>query len=165
MRAPVLLFAIPLLLAASGCCGGYSVVQTRVMSGADIPSGDAGDGGDEAEVARGNAYVLSYSRLGEPPNTCGSGAQYLERLWVKVPSIGVGQTHVIGAGGVVAVYSREEAGGLTRARSIEGSIKIEAVEGSEVRATLAISITLPSGEVVALDDDYDFHPPRPGGRG
>jgi hypothetical protein len=154
MRA--LLLAIPLLLAASGCCGGYSVVRTTVASGADLPSEGASD------TPRGSAFVLHYSRLGEPPNACGSGAQYLERLWVKVPSIAAGQTHVIGTGGVTAVYSREEAGAVSRAKSIEGSIRINEVNGAEVSATVVIAITLPTGDVVALDDDYDFHPARAG---
>jgi hypothetical protein len=156
MRVPVLLVAIPLLLAVSGCCGGYSVVRTTVASGADLPSGDATD------VPRGSAFVLHYSRFGEPPNACGSGMQYVERLWVKVPSIAPGQTHMIGHGGVVAVYSREEGGAVSRARAIEGSIRINEVEGAEVHATVVIGITLPTGEVIALDDDYDFHPARAG---
>jgi hypothetical protein len=156
MRAPALFLAIPLLLAASGCCGGYSVVRTTVASGADLPAADTGD------MPRGTAFVMHYSRLGEPPNACGSGAQYLERLWVKVPSILPGQTHVIGAGGVVAIYSREEAGAVSRASAIEGSIRINEVEGLEVNATVVIGIKLPTGEVVQLDDDYDFHPARAG---
>ncbi|HLM74782.1 MAG TPA: hypothetical protein VK459_18870, partial [Polyangiaceae bacterium] len=149
MRA--LLLAIPLLLAASGCCGGYSVVRTTVASGADLPSEGASDTPRGSAAA---AFVLHYSRLGEPPNACGSGAQYLERLWVKVPSIAAGQTHTIGAGGVTAVYSREEAGAVSRASSIEGSIRINEVDGAEVSATVSISITLPTGDVVTLDDDY-----------
>lgn len=151
--------AIPLFLAASGCCGGYSVVRTTVAKGAELPS----EGASEAPRGRTSAaFVLHYSRLGEPPNACGSGAQYLENLWVKVPSIAEGQTHVIGMGGVVAVYSREEGGAVSRAKSIEGQIRIEDVDGGEVRATVAIAITLPEGEVVTLDDDYDFHPAQPG---
>jgi hypothetical protein len=154
-----LLLGIPLVLAASGCCGGYSVVRTTVASGTERPS----EGSQGApRMPRDRAFVLSYSRLGEPPNACGSGAQYFERLSVTVPSIAAGQTHVIGSGGVIATYSREEAGGVSRARSIEGSIRINEVEGGEVRATISIEITLPQGEVVTLDDDYDFHPAQPG---
>ncbi|MCK6593210.1 MAG: hypothetical protein L6Q76_37110 [Polyangiaceae bacterium] len=154
MRA--LLVAIPLFVAASGCCGGYSVVRTTVASGTEMPS-PTSEGASGA--ARG--HVLNYSRLGEPPNACGSGAQYFERLLVKVPSIAAGQTHVIGAGGVVATYAREDAGGVSRAKSIEGSIRINEIDGAEVRATVVIAITLPQGDVVKLDDDYDFHPAEP----
>jgi hypothetical protein len=60
------------------------------------------------------------------------------------------------------VYSREEGGAVSRARAIQGSIRINEVEGAEVHATVVIGITLPTGEVIALDDDYDFHPARAG---
>jgi hypothetical protein len=145
-------------LVVSGCCGGYSVVRTTVMSRVDLRAADDGGGSADELVSSGTAYVLHYSRLGEPPNTCDSGVQYLEKLWIKVPSITPGKAYAVGEGGAAAIYSRDQGGAVVRASKITGSVRINEVEGAEVMATLSVSITLRSGEVVELDDDYEFHP-------
>lgn len=160
MRAPCLALALPALLFLSGCCGGYSVVSTRFAERAELRPGD------EQPVVRGNAYVLHYSRLGEPANTCGAGLQYLEHLYLRLPSLQAGQTYTIGASGVTASYSREqgEQGGqgrpATGAKSITGMIEIVELADGDVRTSLEVVITLPSGDEVELDDAYDFHPLR-----
>lgn len=147
--------AILIPLALAGCCGGYSVVRTTVLSGVDATPG-ASD-----EVQRGRAFLLKYSRLGEPPNACGSGTQYLENLSIRVPTMRPGDTHSIGKAGVAATYFREQANEIVRASAIKGSIRINAIEGAEVKADLVVTITLPSGETVDLDDEYEFHPDTP----
>ena len=57
IRAALVIVAV----SASGCCGGYSVVQTTVIDRADIRADQPG------AVREGSAFVMHYSRVGEPP--------------------------------------------------------------------------------------------------
>ena len=41
--------------------------------------------------------VLHYSRLGEPPNTCGSDVKITEDLWIQIPTAQPGQSFALGA--------------------------------------------------------------------
>lgn len=175
MRPSPLAFALPvLLLAASGCCGGYSVVRTTFVSrpaggaaAAQAPAPGLGEEGDapalppEPAGSSGEAYVLHYSRLGEPPSSCDSGLQYLEDLFIRVPSLRPGETHTIGQAGVIAMYSRSQQGPRSGAKQVLGTVRIVDREGGEVNAALDITILLPSGETVELDDEYTFHPGGP----
>lgn len=146
------------LLGLSGCCGGYSVVRTSFLHRAELrPTGPV-------EVAEGDTHVLHYSRLGEPPNSCKTSMKYVEDLWIQLPSLTVGQTYSIGEPGVGVAYSRllEGSGDPLKTKNISGSVTIKEVTSEVVSATLVMSIVLPSGETVQLDDDYAFHPDRPG---
>lgn len=136
----------------SGCCGGYSVVDTTVRNRAGVNA--------DGEVGSGDASVLHYSRLGEPPNTCSVDAKFSENLWIQVPSLRPGETHAFGRPGVVVAYERMKGGVRIRAKSVSGKVSIKASTPGRVVAALDAAITLPSGEIVKLDDDYDFHPPR-----
>jgi hypothetical protein len=142
------------LLVLSGCCGGYAVVRTTVLDHAELRPGPAG------EVQHGGAYVLHYSRLGEPPNDCGSEVKYLEDLRIRVPSLRVGETFLLGTEGVTASYSRQQGETTVSSRSISGTLTINEQTGESVAVALAITITLQTGEVVSLDDEYAFHPSR-----
>ena len=155
MRALLAAASLIASLLATGCCGGYAVVRTTAHSRAGVSTG--------GELERAETSVLRYSRVGEPPNACGSGAQYQESLWIQLPSLRPGQAYSIGSPGVVAVYEREQAGEKSRARSVIGKVSIKDQRADRVVARLDVSITLQSGEVVKLDDDYDFH--TAGGRG
>jgi hypothetical protein len=137
---------------ASGCCGGYSVVQTTVIDHADIRPDQPG------AVRDGTAFVMHYSRVGEPPNDCGSKASYVEDLYVRVPSLRQGEVFTIDRNGVLASYERSIDGAPTEARSVVGTIAISGREGQDVIATVKITVTLASGETVELDDRYAFHP-------
>jgi hypothetical protein len=172
-RSPLAAFALPvLLLAASGCCGGYSVVRTTFVSrpaGSAAAAAEAPGLGEEGEApelpaapagSSGAAYVLHYSRLGEPPSSCDSGLQYLEDLFIRVPSLRPGETHTIGQGGVIAMYSRSQEGPRSGAKQVLGTVRIVEREGDDVTAALEVTIVLPSGESVELDDEYTFHPGR-----
>lgn len=139
------------LVLLSGCCGGYSVVRTTVAEHAAL--------GDKGELARADASnVLHYSRLGEPPNSCGSEVKYLEDLWIQVPSLAPGQAFTIGTPGVAASYSRQMGEEVLRAATVAGQIEIKSLEADGLTVALDVTITLPSGETVKLDDDYAFHP-------
>jgi hypothetical protein len=130
-------------------------VRTTVHAGAEVREG--------GELAAGSASVLRYSRVGEPPNACGSGAQYVETLWIQVPSIAPGQAYALGGPGVTAVYEREQGGATIRAQRVTGKVTIKKQRDRGVAVAVAVTVALPSGEVVKLDDDYDFHPAE-GGR-
>src|SRR5690349_19911396 len=91
----------------SGCCGGYSVVQTRLESEAARP-GAAG------------AHVLHFARVGEPPSTCGSGARYAEDLFIRVPSVRPGDTFALGSQGVTVSYTRTMQGPPETSQSASG---------------------------------------------
>jgi hypothetical protein len=151
--APFTLSVMSLLL-LSGCCGGYAVVRTTVMDHAELRPGPAG------EVQQGGAYVLHYSRLGEPPNDCGSEVKYLEDLRIRVPSMRAGETFALGTEGVSASYSRQQGELTVSSRSITGILTIQAQSGESVTVALEITITLQTGEVVSLDDEYAFYPAR-----
>lgn len=147
--------ALPPLLAgllsasAAGCCGGYSVVQTTVHDHAELRGG--------GEPSAGGAFVLHYSRLGEPPNACGSGAKYSEDLWVQVPSVQPGPIYTIGTPDVVATYLRDQDGNPVRATRISGKVRVKERTRDGVAVLLEVTIRLPSGESVKLDDEYAFH--------
>jgi hypothetical protein len=151
--APFTLSLMSLLL-LSGCCGGYAVVRTTVLDHAELRPGAEGG------VRNGEGYVLHYSRLGEPPNDCGSEVKYLEDLRIRVPSMRVGETFALGTEGVSASYSRQQGELTVSSRSITGTLTIHGQSGESVAVTLEITITLQTGEVVALDDEYAFHPAR-----
>jgi len=137
------------LLSTSSCCGGYAVVRTTVHDHAEVsPSG---------EVAAGSGTVLHYSRLGEPLNSCGSGTKYLEDLWIQVPSVQPGAAYALGAPGVVAAYLRGQDGNPVRATAVSGKIRIKEQTRDGLSAELQVTIRLPSGEEVKLDDEYAFH--------
>lgn len=104
--------------------------------------------------------MLHYSRLGEPPSSCDSGLQYLEDLFIRVPSLRPGDTHTIGQGGVVAMYSRSQQGPRSGAKQVRGTARIVERAGEDVMVALEVTIVLPSGEAVELDDEYAFHPAR-----
>jgi hypothetical protein len=143
----VLLLAITLPI--SGCCGGYAVVRTTVHDRAEVrPSG---------ELVPGGGTVLHYSRIGEPLNACGSGAKYVEDLWIQVPSTDPGAAFTLGAPDVVAVYVRDQEGNPVRATLVAGKLRIKERVGDGVAALLEVTVHLPSGEVVKLDDEYAFH--------
>jgi hypothetical protein len=144
------LAASALLLAASGCCGGYAVVSTTVHEHAVV--------GASGELTAGAATVLHYGRLGEPPNACGSGAKYVEDLWIQVPSTQAGATYVLGTPGVVAAYLRDQDGNPVRATSVSGTLRIKETTTSGLMVVLDLTIRLPSGEAARLDDEYAFHP-------
>jgi hypothetical protein len=149
MRQAECILLFGLTLAISGCCGGYAVVRTTVHDRAEVrPSG---------ELVPGGGTVLHYSRIGEPPNACGSGAKYAEDLWIQVPSVDPGAAFTIGAGDVIAVYVRDQDGNPVRATLVAGKLRIKERAGDSVDALLQVTIHLPSGEVVKLDDDYAFH--------
>lgn len=139
------------LLFTSGCCGGYSVVRTTIHDHAELRAG-------ADEPVRGNAEVLHYSRLGEPANSCGSSVRYAEALWIQVPALDPGRSHTLGAPGVVASYTRAAEGSEPEpARSIAGTVTIVERTADGVVASLEVQISLRAGEVVALDDEYEFH--------
>jgi hypothetical protein len=140
----------------SGCCGGYAVVRTTQLDHAEVRPG-----GDVA-VTQGDSAVLHYSRLGEPPNACGSGAQYVEDLWMQVPSLAQGSVYTLGAPGVVATYTRDQGAEKVGAKSITGKLTIKDRDASRVVVGVDVAIALPSGDVVKIDDDYDFHPVKAG---
>jgi len=140
------------VLLLSGCCGGYAVVRTTVLDHADLRPDKVG------EVRRGAGFVLHYSRLGEPPNDCNSEVKYLEDLRIRVPSMAVGETFVLGTEGVMASYARQQGESTIASSTITGTLQINAQSGESVMVELVITITLQSGEVVALDDEYAFHP-------
>jgi hypothetical protein len=141
------------LMPLAGCCGGYSVVSTTFMERAEVRG---------AEVAAGTGAVLHYSRLGEPPNACGSGSKYSEDLWIQVPSLSPGPALTVGAPGVSAMYRRDQDGNPVRATGVTGTIRIKERIESGFNVRLEIKVALPSGETIKLDDDYAFHP-RSGG--
>lgn len=142
------------LLLLSGCCGGYAVVRTTVLDHADLRPDKVG------EVRQGAGYVLHYSRLGEPPNDCNSEVKYLEDLRIRVPSVQVGATFALGTEGVMAAYTRQQGESTVSSSSITGTLTINEQSGESVKVSLAVTITLQTGEVVALDDEYAFHPAR-----
>jgi hypothetical protein len=147
------------LLFASGCCGGYAVVRTTVHDHAEVRAG-------ADEPVRGGAEVLHYSRLGEPANSCDANVKYVEDLWIQLPTLDAGRSYTIGAPGVVASYGRAAEGGeRVPARSIAGTVTIVERTADGVVASLEIQIALPSGDVVALDDEYAFHAARASQRG
>jgi hypothetical protein len=148
--------ALTSLLLVSGCCGGYAVVRTTVQDHAELRPGAAGEG----EVRPGEAHILHYSRLGEPPNDCGSEVKYLEDLRIRVPSMNVGETFVLGTEGVLVSYSRQQGGISVASKSVTGTLKINGRTAESVAVALTIKVTLASGEVVALDDEYAFYPAR-----
>ena len=144
--------SLPLFgLLLSGCCGGYSVVRTTMAENAQLK-------GTNELVQSPTSAVLHYSRLGEPPNSCGSEVKYVEHLWLQVPSLTPGQAYTIGGSGVVAAYTRQQGEQTVRSASIAGRIEIKAQTADGLKIALAVTITLPSGETVKLDDDYAFHP-------
>lgn len=136
----------------------------------DAANGANGSGAGSAGGAGGHrvqppppskAYVLHYSRLGEPANACGSGLQYLEDLFIRVPQIADGSTFTIGQNGVIALYARRserQDGPPSGAKKVEGTVRIVGRSGGDVNAELNIAIELPTGEMVELDDEYAFHP-------
>lgn len=140
------------LAAVPGCCGGYSVVRTTFVDRAEMRADDLGT------VREGDAFVLHFARLGEPPNDCGSSANYVEDLYIRVPSIGPGEVHTIDRNGVLASYERAIDGMERGARSIEGTVAIRGREGSDLAAHLNVTIRLSGGERVVIDDVYAFHP-------
>jgi hypothetical protein len=142
------------LLLLEGCCGGYAVVRTTVLDNAELRPGSAG------EVRHGQGHVLHYSRLGEPPNDCGSEVKYLEDLRIRVPSVRAGDSFVIGTEGVIASYTRQQGESTVSSSSISGTLHINEHSGESVAVALEITITLQTGEVVSLDDEYAFHPAR-----
>lgn len=152
--------AVAGLLPLAGCCGGYAVVRTTFLQGAEPgPQGST-------QAAADRAFVLHYSRLGEPPNSCGGDEQLIEDLRIQIPSLRVGQTYTIGQGGVVAMYTRAHTSApdaQERALSIAGTVTIEeppGPSGEGMEAELDIQITLATGEAVILNDTYAFHPHR-----
>ena len=112
------------------------------------------------EARQDDAYVLHYSRLGEPASSCGSGLQYVEDLFIRVPSLREGETFTIGQNGVSALYSRQQEGPPSGAKKISGTVQVVGREGEDVNAELDVVIVLPSGDTVELDDEYAFHPNR-----
>jgi hypothetical protein len=147
LAARGLLFAA--LLSLAGCCGGYSVVRTTVKDGGEASS---------------SGSVLHYSRLGEPPNACGSDVKIAEDLWIQVPSTGPGQSFTIGAPGVAARYSRDQGGNPVEAKGISGKVTIKERTAQGVVVRLDVTVGLPSGDSVRLDDEYAFHPQSAGER-
>jgi hypothetical protein len=148
------LLAVPALAAsllAAGCCGGYAVVRTTVLDRASVQEG--------GQIQNGQGSVLHFSRVGEPLSDCKPGAQYAEGLWIQVPSLQAGQTHTLGTAGVVAVYERKQDNAKIAATSITGTVTIGDRNPDRVVVAVAVTITLSTGEVVALDSEYDFHPP------
>jgi hypothetical protein len=143
-----------LLASVSACCGGFSVVRTTFVDRAELRGAASG----AMAVRDGDAVVLHYSRAGEPPNACGGDARRVENLWVRVPSVAPGAAHRIGEGGVVGAYELEEAKGTVQAKSVSGSVAFGERTKDGVETTLDLTIVLPSGEVVRLDDEYVFHP-------
>jgi len=125
----------------SGCCGGYSVVQTRVEGEPD-------------------AQILHYSRVGEPANACGSNVKYVEDLFIRAPSLRTGETLVLGSGGVTATYTRGQEGAPESTGRVSGTVVVLDQTPDGLAATLDVTIALASGEVVRLDDEYTFHPAR-----
>ena len=119
---------------------------------------DHAEVGAAGELAAGAATVLHYSRLGEPLNACGSGAKFVEDLWIQVPSTQPGSAYAIGAAGVVAAYVRDQDGNPVRATGVSGKIRIKDQTASGLAVVLDVTIRLPSGEAVRLDDEYAFHP-------
>jgi hypothetical protein len=147
------LLALSALAAAflvTGCCGGYSVVRTTVLERAAV-----GEGG---QIENGASSVLHFSRVGEALSSCKAGAQYAEGLWIQVPSLQAGQTFALGTAGVVAVYERQQEGTRVSAKSVTGTVTIRDRNAERVVVGVEVTITLPSGEVVSLDSEYDFHP-------
>jgi hypothetical protein len=140
-----------LLLFLSGCCGGYSVVRTTMADHAQLK-------GASDIVRSPESAVLHYSRLGEPPNSCGSEVKYMEHLWLQIPSLTPGQAYTIGGSGVVAAYTRQQGEQTVRSASIAGRVEIKTQTAEGLKIALTVTITLPSGETVKLDDDYAFHP-------
>jgi hypothetical protein len=143
------LVALVLPLWLAGCCGGYAVVQTRLSS--VPPSRDGADPGGQ---------LLHYSRVGEPPNACGSNQKYTEDLYVRVPSIRAGETHTIGARGVTAAYTRDRGARPETTKRVAGKVTIVELRPGALVAALDVTITLDSGEAVTLDDEYAFHSQR-----
>src|SRR5262249_20646305 len=151
MSRPPLVLPLSSLLLLSGCCGGYSVVRTTMADQAQVK--------ESGELIRSPASsVLHYSRLGEPPNSCGSEVKYAEDLWVQVPSLAPGQAYTIGAQGVTAVFARQVGEDTTHAAKIAGRGDIKEATGDGATVVLAVTVTLPAGETVKLDDNYAFHP-------
>src|SRR5262245_32550108 len=101
MRRPFASLPLFGMVLLSGCCGGYSVVRTTTAENAQLK-------GTTELVQSPTSAVLHYSRLGEPPNSCGSEVKYVEHLWLQVPSLTPGQAYTIGGSGVVAAYTREQ---------------------------------------------------------
>ena len=142
-----------------GCCGGYSVVQTTVVDRADLRAETP------TVIREGDGHVLQWSRLGEPPNDCGSTAQFIEELRVRVPSLRDGDVHALGSPGVVATYERRIGDTRIKPQAISGSVTIGRRVGSDVEALLRVHVALEDGEVLDLDDTYSFHPRGPGQQG
>lgn len=134
----------------AGCCGGYSVVRTTVLDRAAVREG--------GQIENGTSSVLHFSRVGEPLSSCQPGAQYAEGLWIQVPSLQPGQVYTLGSPGVVAVYERQQEAAKVAAKSITGTITIGDRNADRVVVAVEVTVTLPSGEVVTLDSEYDFHP-------
>ncbi len=155
MRSLLAFPALAGLVFLTGCCGGYSVVRTTVLDRAAVQEGG------RIENA-GASSVLHFTRAGEPLGGCKPGAQYAEDLWIQVPSLQAGQSFTIGAPGVLVEYVRDQGGARIEAKSVTGKVTIGDRNEDRVVVTVAIAITLPSGEIVEIDSDYDFHPPRPG---
>jgi hypothetical protein len=142
----------PLALAAllAGCYGGYAVVSTTVHDHAELDGRGA--------LTAGSGTVLHYSRLGEPVNASGSGKKFIEDLWIQVPNAKPGSAFSLGAPGVSAVYLRDNEGTPVRAAAVTGTLRIKEQTESGLDVALDVTITLPSGERVRLDDVYAFHP-------
>lgn len=139
-------------LAATGCCGGYAIVRTNTFPNADFL------GDRDGAVVRGRAWVLRFERTGEPAGSCESGAKYSETVLIRLPAVQEDTTYTIGAPGVRAQYSREQGGAEIEAVGIAGTVRVESARGAEVEADVDVTITLPSGEHVRVDDRYVFHP-------
>jgi hypothetical protein len=139
------------LLSAS-CCGGYAVVRTMLHERAVV--------GESGELANGGAAVLHYRRLGEPLNACREGAKFVEELWIQVPSTEPAPPYTIGAS-VPAKYVREQGGDPVKATEVSGTVRVKERTADGVTVRLDVTIRLPSGEAVRLDDDYTFHPATP----
>jgi hypothetical protein len=155
----------PILLASvlsAGCCGGYAVVRTTVHERASLPPGGSlAVVGASGELANGGAAVLHYRRLGEPLNACSDGAKFIEELWIQVPSTDPAPPYTIGGSGVVAKYLREQGGNPVNATGISGTVRVKDRAADGVAVRLDVTIRLPSGQEVRLDDDYVFHPATP----
>jgi hypothetical protein len=145
------LSALAAALLVTGCCGGYSVVRTTVLDKATVREG--------GQIENGTSSVLHFSRIGEPlSGGCKPGEQYADDLWIQVPSLQAGQSFTLGAPGVVVVYERQQNSAKIIAKSVTGTIKIGERNDDHVSVGVAVTITLPSGEVVGVDSEYDFHP-------
>jgi hypothetical protein len=140
-------------LLSAGCCGGYAVVRTTFHERAEVHAG--------GELATGGAAVLHYRRLGEPLNACREGAKFIEDLWIQVPSMEPAPPYTIGAPGVVAKYVREQGGDPVNAKDISGAVTVKQRTADGVAVRLDVTIRLPSGDAVRLDDDYAFHQASP----